>query len=105
MFKLRKPRKKSTTWLPFLHNHLEASWAIDFFTVTTINFATLYVFLVFDHGRRRVIYFAITRYPAMKWVVQQLRESMPFGVQPEYLFRDNDGIFGNGYKLSWKTAA
>jgi putative transposase len=96
MFKPRKPRKKSTTWLPFLRNHLEASWAIDFFTVTTINFATLYVFLVFDHGRRRVIHFAITRYPAMKWVVQQLRESMPFGVQPEYLFRDNDGIFGNG---------
>jgi len=96
MFKPRKPRKKSTTWLPFLRNHLEASWAIDFFTVTTINFATLYVFLVFDHGRRRVIHFAITRYPAIKWVVQQLRESMPFGVQPEYLFRDNEGIFGNG---------
>jgi hypothetical protein len=98
MFKPRKPRKKSTKWLPFLRNHLEASWAIDFFTVTTINFATLYVFLVFDHGRRKVMHFAITRYPSMKWVVQQLREAMPFALQPKYLFRDNDGIYGNGVR-------
>jgi putative transposase len=98
MYKPRKPRKRSTTWLPFLRNHLDVSWAIDFFTVTTINFATLYVFLVFDHGRRKVMHFAITRYPSMKWVVQQLREAMPFGLQPKYLFRDNDGIYGNGVR-------
>jgi len=98
MCKPRKPRKRSTTWLPFLRNHLDVSWAIDFFTVTTINFATLYVFLVFDHGRRKVIHFAITRNPLMKWVIQQLRESMPFGLQPKYLFRDNDGIYGNGVR-------
>ncbi len=91
MYKPRKPRKRSTTWLPFLRNHLDVSWAIDFFTVTTINFTTLYVFLVFDHGRRKVMHFAIIRYPSMKWVVQQLREAMPFGLQPKYLFRDNDG--------------
>ncbi len=28
-----KPRKRSTTWLSFLRNHLDISWAIDFFTV------------------------------------------------------------------------
>ncbi|MHC4680625.1 MAG: integrase core domain-containing protein [Planctomycetota bacterium] len=71
------------------------SWAIDSFTVTTINFATYYVFLVFDHGRRRVIHFAITRHPLMKWVIQQLPEAMPFGLQPKYLFRDNHGIYGS----------
>ena len=98
MYKPRKPRKRSTTWLPFLRNHLDVSWAIDFFTVTTVNFTTLYVFLVFDHGRRKVMHFAITRYPSMKWVVQQLREAMPFGLQPKYLFRDNDGIYGNGVR-------
>ena len=60
MYKTRKPRERSTTWLPFLRNHLDVSWAMDFFTVTTINFATYYVFLVFDHGRRKVMHFAIT---------------------------------------------
>ena len=72
------------------------SWAIYFFTVTTVNFATLYVFVVFDHGRRKVIHWATTRYPCMDWVVQQLREATPFGQQPRYLFRDNDSIYGSG---------
>ena len=98
MYKPRKPRKRSTTWLPFLLNHIDISWAIDFFTITTINFTTWYVFLVFDHGRRKVVHFAITRNPFMNWVSQQLRESMPFGVQPKYLFRDNDGIYGDGVR-------
>ena len=31
----------------------------------------------------------------MAWVIQQLREAMPFGQQPSYLFRDNDGIYGD----------
>ncbi len=35
MYKPRKPRERSTTWLPFLRNHLDVSWAIDFFTATT----------------------------------------------------------------------
>ena len=35
MPKPRTPRSPSTTWLPFLRNHLEVSWAIDFFTVTS----------------------------------------------------------------------
>ena len=31
----------------------------------------------------------------MAWVIQQLREAMPFGIQPIYLFRDNDAIYGD----------
>ena len=96
MFKSRKPQKKSATWLPFLRNHLDVSWAIDFFTVITINFTTLYTFLVLDHGRRQVIHFAVTKHPTMQWVIQQLREATPYGFQPKYLFRDNDGIYGHG---------
>jgi hypothetical protein len=69
---------------------------MDFFTVTTLGFQVLYVFLVFDHARRRVLHFAITANPTMEWVIQQLREAMPFGEQPRYLFRDNDGIYGHG---------
>ena len=99
MTRPRKPREPSTTWLPFLRNHLEVSWAVDFFTVTTLSFATVYVFLVFEHARRRVVHLAVTRSPNMAWVIQQLREAMPFGLQPRYLFRDNDGIYGHGVAL------
>ena len=98
MYKPRKPRRRSTTWLPFLRNHVDVSWAIDFFTVTTLPFATLYVFLVFDHGRRKAIHFGVTRHPHVNWVIEQLRESMPFGLRPKYLFRDNDGLYGTGVR-------
>ena len=98
MVKPKNPRCKSTTWLPFLRNHMDVSWAIDFFTVTTIRFATLYVFIILDHGRRKVVHWAITPNPSMRWVIQQLREAMPYGQQPRYLFLDNDGIYGGGVR-------
>jgi transposase InsO family protein len=96
MVKPKNPQDKSTTWLPFLRNHLDVSWAIDFFTVNTIGFETLYIFLVLAHGRRKVVHLAITRNPSMRWVIQQLREAMPYGGQPRFLFLDNDGIYGDG---------
>jgi putative transposase len=98
MVKSRKPRPESTNWLPFLRNHTHVSWAIDFFTVSTLGFQVLYVFLVFDHARREVLHFAVTPHPTMEWVIQQLRETMPFGEQPRYLLRDNDGIYGQGVR-------
>ncbi len=98
MVKSRKPRPKTTNWLAFLRNHLDVSWAIDFFTLTTLGFQTLYVFLVFNHARREVLHFALTPHPTMEWVIQQLREATPFGKQPQYVLRDNDGIFGYGVR-------
>ena len=98
MSRPKNPEKRSATWLPFLRNHLDVSWAIDFFTVPTLTFKVVYIFLVFDHGRRKVLHFATTYHPAMNWVIQQLREAMPFGEQPRYMFRDNDGIYGTDVK-------
>ena len=31
----------------------------------------------------------------MAWVIQQMREATPFGLRPRYMFRDNDGIYGD----------
>jgi len=98
MVKRRKPRPATTNWLSFLRNHLNCSWAVDFCTVNTLGFQVLYVFLVFDHARREALHFAITPNPTMEWVIQQLREATPFGEQPRYLFRDNDGIYGYGVR-------
>jgi len=89
-------RRRSSTWLSFLRNHLQVSWAIDFFTVTTVGFGRLYVFVVLEHGRRRVVHWATTARPTLAWVPQHLREASPFGLQPRFLFRDNDLIYGQG---------
>jgi transposase InsO family protein len=86
---------KSQTWLTFLRNHLQISWAMDFFTVSTLRFQILYVFVVLSHSRREVVHFGVTAHPTMAWVIQQLREATPGGLQPRYLFRDNDGIYGD----------
>lgn len=98
MAKPRKPRAPCTTWLPFLQNRLHCSWAMNFFTVTTLGFQGIHVLLVFRHARRPVRQFAITPNPSMEWVIRQLREAMPFGQQPRDLFRDNDGIYGRGVR-------
>jgi len=75
--KYRVQPDQPTTLLPFLRNHLDVSWAMDFFTVATAGFSCLYVFVVFEHGRRKVIHFA-TYHPYMTWVIQQFREATPF---------------------------
>ena len=95
MAKPRRGTDKSQTWLTFLRNHLPVSWAMDFFTVPTLRLQTLYIFVILNHSRRQVVHFAVTAHPTMAWVIQQLREAMPFGQQPTYLFRDNDGIYGD----------
>lgn len=58
----------------------------------------LYIFVVLRHGRREVVHFEVTCSPTMEWIIQQLREAMPFGIQPRYLFRDNDRKYGYGVK-------
>ena len=96
MVKPERPRKPSGTWLPFLRNHLNVAWAMDFFTVTTVSFATIYVFVILEYGRRKVRHWATTYHPTMPWVIQQLRNAMPFGEQPRFMHRDNDGVYGLG---------
>ena len=95
MVKHKGETDKSQSWLTFLRNHLEVSWAMDFFTVPTVRFQILYIFVILNHSRRQVVHFAVTAHPTMAWVIQQLREAMPFGQQPSYLFRDNDGLYGD----------
>jgi len=68
--------------------------SVDFFTVPTIRFQVLYVFLVLAHDRRRIVHFNVTAHPTAEWTAQQLREAFPFDQVPKYLLRDRDGIFG-----------
>jgi putative transposase len=51
----RARRPPSQTWRTFLENHVSQLVSIDFFTVPTIRFQILYVFLVLAHDRRRTL--------------------------------------------------
>jgi putative transposase len=85
MVRRRKP--PSQTWRTFLDNHLKTIVSVDFFTVPTIRFQILYVFLVLAHDRRRIVHFVVTAHPTAEWIAQQ----------PRYLLRDRDRIFGHDF--------
>jgi len=70
---------------------------VDFFTVPTIRFQMLYVFLVLAYDRRRILHFAVTAHPTAEWTAQQLQEAFPWDSAPRYLLRDRDRIFGRDF--------
>src|ERR1700732_1881287 len=92
----RKP--PSQTWRTFLENHAQQLVSIDFFTVPTIRFQVLYVFVVLAHERRRILHCNVTAHPTAEWTGQQLREAFPFDQLPRYLLRDRDAIFGSAFR-------
>jgi putative transposase len=92
MIRCRNP--PSQTWRTFLDNHVKTMVSVDFFTVPTIRFQVLYVFLVLAHERRRILHFGVTAHPTAEWTAQQLREAFPWETAPRYLLRDHDRIFG-----------
>jgi putative transposase len=75
---VRRRRPPSQTWRTFLNNHVKELVSIDFFTVPTIRFHVLYVFLVLAHDRRRVLHFNVTSHPTAEWTAQQLVQTFPW---------------------------
>ena len=65
---------------------------MDFAVVPTIAFKILYIFLIIDHGRRKIVHFAVTQFPNAEWAKQQIRNATFFD-QPKHLIHDNDPVF------------
>src|SRR5260370_38652652 len=61
MPKYRKP--PSQAWKAFLNNHVEDLVSVDFFTVPTVSFRVLFVFVVLAHHRRRSVHFNVEGHP------------------------------------------
>ena len=61
-------------WAAFLRNHARAILACDFFVAVTATFQLLYVFVVIEHGRRRLAHVSVTKHPTADWTLQQMRE-------------------------------
>jgi transposase InsO family protein len=96
MVRVRNP--PSQTWKTFLRNHAEAIAAIDMCVVPTVTFDLLFVFLVVGHGRRRLLWFEVTRHPTAEWLARQITEAFPWASAPAYLVRDNDRAYGHVFK-------
>jgi putative transposase len=97
-YMVRCRRPPSQTWRTFLDNHLTQLVSIDFFSVPTLRFQVLYVFLVLAHDRRHVLHCHVTAHPTAEWTGQQLPEAFPFDQLPRYLLRDRHAIFGADFR-------
>ena len=80
-------------WSTFLKNHAEAILASDFFVAVTATFRMLYVFVVIEHGTRRLAHVNVTEHPSADWTLQQLRVVVGDEHGHQYLIHDRDKIF------------
>ena len=79
-------------WSTSLHNHARAVVACDFFVAVTATFRLFYVFVVIEHGSRRLMRVAVTAHPSAAWALQQLREVAGCDRAHQYLIHDWDSI-------------
>jgi len=87
----------SQTWRTFLYNHADAIAAIDLCVVPTVTFECLFAVLIVGHGRRQLLWFAVTRHPTAEWLAQQIVQAFPWDTAPTYLVRDNDRAYGKAF--------
>ncbi|PNX45652.1 MAG: hypothetical protein BV456_13330, partial [Thermoplasmata archaeon M8B2D] len=92
---LEYPPKPPQQWKTFLYNSKVI--AMDFTTVFLETskdiFKEIFILIILDHERRRVLHYNLTPSPSQDWVVQQLKncfdELYPF----KYVIHDRDNIF------------
>src|SRR5260221_13584923 len=65
------------------------------FVVPTIDFRLLYILVILDHHRRRILSFGVTSHPTAEWIARQINEAFPWTEAPRYLIRDRDAVYGH----------
>ncbi len=94
-------RPGSQTWASFLRNHAKGIVAVDMFTVPTIRFQVLYIFVVLSLDRRRLVFANVTVNPTAEWLGQQVVNAFPWDTAPKFLVRDRDKAYG--FEFSRRT--
>ena len=95
---IRQPKPPSQTWRTFLANHANQIVACDFFTVPTVTFRALYVFVLLRHNDRRILHVNVTRNPTADWTARQIVQAFPYNSAPRVLLRDNDSLYGSEFR-------
>ena len=83
-------------WSTFLRLHAQGILACDFCLAITASFRMLYVFVVIEHGTRRLVHCNVTAHPTAAWTLQQLREVASIDHRYQFLLHDRDSIFSSG---------
>jgi len=87
----------SQRWRTFLRNRTPDIAAMDLFVVPTISFGLLYALVIVRLDRRELVWVNVTANPTAEWIARQITEALPWEDAPQYLIRDRDRIYGNGF--------
>jgi putative transposase len=102
------PSRWGPTWAEFLRSQAKALLATDFFTVTLLNGATVYVLAIIEHASQRVRILGVTAHPDNRRVTQMPRNLiMEVGEQAEtvtFLIRDRDTKFTAAFDRMFAAA-
>ena len=91
----RGRRPPSQGWKTFLHNHADGIASMDLFVVPTLSFRLLYGLLILQHDRRQILWLGVTAHPTAEWISHQLTEAYGWKVEPRYIVRDRDAVYGD----------
>jgi transposase InsO family protein len=70
---------------------------MDLLVVPTISFRLLYGLLILRHGRRELLWLAVTAHPTAEWIAQQVTEAFGWRDAPRYVVRDRDRVYGSEF--------
>jgi hypothetical protein len=96
-YMMRRRGTPSPTWRSFLRNHAQGIAAIDISWWRPYRFGLLYVMIILDHDRRKIIRTAVTEHPTARWLSRQATEAFPWDTAPRYLLRDRDASYGSDF--------
>jgi hypothetical protein len=68
---------------------------MDLFVVPTISFRLLYGLLILHQERRQILWLGVTAHPTAEWISRQLTEAYGWNVEPRYIIRDRDAVYGD----------
>ena len=91
----RGRRPPSQGWKTFLDNLADGIAPMDLFVVPTISFRLLYGLLILQHDRRQILWLGVTAHPTAEWISRQLTEAYGWKVEPRYIIRDRDAVYGD----------
>jgi len=80
---------------------LIGEWVFD--RVPTITMKVLFVFVVLEHDRRKVLHFNVTEHPTGAWTAQQIVEAFADREAAGYLIRDRDSSDNAEVRLRIKS--
>jgi putative transposase len=99
----RQPGRSSQKWVTFVRNHAEAIVACDFFVAVTVRFRVLYVFVIMEVGRRRILHLNVTAHPTADWTLQQFRNAITGGEPYRFVVHDNDSTYSRELDSALKS--